>query len=538
MKRFFTISYAALLSLALLCGTTACKDDETPGPGEPAPEILRIDVTAVTIDDAVVTVTPVYGTTLYIAAVDFAADFDAATVVATNKAAFAENAAAEGQTLAAFIEGYAFKGTQTVQPPTLSPKTDYVVYAYGIDGEGNATTDVFTREFTTQPVPDGEKVDCTIDIRIENLTDVSADVTFAPTANGVYYYYTVTDQAGYDDISKDWNGYIYNYITSRVAGGSLTLEEVVKVLCTSGEKSSRAKGLSPGTTYYACAVGVGMDALLITDVAVKAFTTETEYTIDYSFEATVGDITSRSAKVEIEPRTPTAFYYWNVMTQADFDTLGKDEAKIAAWFKQMMDAKRRADFGEYADYYPLPDYIADQCSDKPDSYTFTGLSASTDYYVYAFWVDQNSGEIVSATWFSTPFRTLDKVVSPATATAVLWLTDGDDWAALSPTGYAHFAGKAILGARITPGSEAVHWYSNIFNAADLEKYTDDQFVTTLLKSPYKDKTSYYLSYSVEWGGEYAIVSVAEDAAGNLGEVTKKTFTAEKSAAEPLTELPE
>lgn len=538
MKRFFTSSYAALLSLALLSGTTACKDDETPGPGEPDPEILRIEVSGVTTDAAVVTVTPVYETTLFIAAVDFAAEFDAKTIVETNKAAFAENAEAAGETLAAFIEGYAFKGAQTIPPPKLSPKTGYVAYAYGIDGQGNATTDVFTQTFTTQPVPAGEKVDCTFDIRIENLTDVSADMTFTPTDNGIYYYYTVTDQAGYDAMSPDWNGYLYDYIAFSVPDVSLTLEEKVKIICDRGENRSRAKGLSPGTTYYACAVGVGMDALLITDVAVEAFTTETEHTIDYSFDTVVGDITSRNAKIDITPRSPNAFYYWNVMTRAEFDILGKDEAKIAAYFKNLMVAKRFELLGELADYYPLNDYIADQCSDKPDSYTFTSLSASTDYYVYAFWIDEKTGDIVSTTYFSAPFRTLDKIVSPATAVATLWLTDGDDWAALNPIGYAHYAGKAISGARIAPSSDAVHWYSQIFDAALLGEFTDDQFIITLLKSPFKDKSSYCLSFGVEWGGEYAIVSVAEDADGNLGEVTKTTFTAEKTAAEPLTELPE
>lgn len=537
MKRFLETLFTILLSLALLSDLTACKDDETPGPGEPAPEILRIEVTAVTTDAAVVSVTPVYKTTRYVAAVDFAAEFDARTIVETNKEALIENAAVAGDPLAAFIEGYAFRGVQTIPPTTLSPKTDYVAYAYGIDGEGNATTDVFTQDFTTKPIPDGEKVDCTIDIRIENLTDVSADVTFAPTDDAVYYYYTVTDQAGYDGLNADWNGFVFEYMTSHVTE-NLTLEEVVKILCTHGEKRSRAKGLSPGTTYYACAVGVGTDALLITDVAAKAFTTETEYTIDYSFVTTVSDISSRGAKVDITPRTPTAFYYWNVMTRSDYDTLGKDEAAIAAYFREAMDAKRHADFGDYADYYPLPDYIADQCSDKPDSYAFTSLSASTDYYVYAFWVDDKTGEKVSDTYFSVPFRTLDKIVSAATAMAAPWLTDGDDWATLSPVGYGHYAGKAILGARVTPSSDAVHWYTNIFNAADLGRYTDDQFVATLLKSPYKDKSSFCLSYTVDWGGEYAIVSVAEDADGNLGAVSKKTFTAEKSAAESLTELPE
>lgn len=540
MKKFFSTTLPVLVSLALLLGTSACKDDETndPGPGpKPDPEKLRIEVSSVSTDNAAINVTTVYETTRYIAALDFAAGFDARSIVGQNRAAFVENAQAAGKTLAEFIEGYAFKGTRSIPCPTLSPKSDYVVYAYGIDDEGNATTEVVTEKFTTLAIPNGEQVDCTFDILVKNITDVTADVSFIPSDESVYYFYTVTDKAGYDGLSADWNGYIYDLMVSHLTE-NLTLEDVVKIFCTCKTMNSKAKGLTPGTTYYACAVGVGMDALLVTDVAVEPFTTQEEYVIDYTFDTAVSNITSRGADIAIQPHAPTALYYWNVMTRGDYDALGRDEEKIAAYFNEAMIAKRAAELGSYADFYPLPDYILSQCSDKPDSYTFTGLSASTDYYVYAFWIDEQTGDIASGTYFSEPFRTLDKVVSTATVTSTLWLTDGDDWAALSPVGYGHFAGKAILGARLTPSSDAVHWYSNIFNASDLDNYSDDQFVTSLLKSPYKDKTAYNLSYTVDWGGDYAIVSVAEDAAGNLSEVVKRPFKAEKSAAEPLTELPE
>lgn len=534
MKKFFTITYAALVSAALLCATSACKDDE---PAVPKPEKLLIEVSQIEMDDATVTVTPGNAATRYIAAVDFAADFDALKTIATNKAAFAANAEAAGKTLADFIEGYAFKGIQSFHPSTLSPKTEYIVYAYGIDDKGDATTEITTTDFTTLAVTPGEKVDCTINILVKNLTDVSAEVTYSPTSDEVFYYYTFTDQAGYDALSQDWAGFIYTYMTSHITE-NLTLEDVVKVLCSRGEVSSRAKNLTPATSYYACAVGVSMEALLITDVAVEKVTTPAEHTIDYSFDSTVDQITWNGAKVTITPRDATALYYWNVMTEAEYTTLGGDETKIAAYFEEAMIAKRAAELGAYADYYPLADYILNQCSDKADEYEFTSLSSSTKYYVYAFWVDDGSAEKISATYFSKPFATLERIVSSATVTAALWLTDGDDWAALNPTGFGHFAGKAILGARLTPGSGAVHWYSNIFAAADLDSFSDEAFIAALKKNGNKDKTSYYRSYGVDWGGDYAIVSIAEDADGNTGNPVKLHFKADKSVAEKLTEIPE
>ena len=197
---------------------------------------------------------------------------------------------------------------------------------------------------------------------------------------------------------------------------------------------------------------------------------------------------------------------------------------------------------DHADWYPLPEFIASQCSsgfDGPDSYTFGTLTPETTYYVYAFWVDEQTGEPASVTAFSeSPFKTEKQVISAAVAKPSLWLTDGDDWAELNPLGYGHFKGYAILGARIAPAEGAVHWYSNIYKASDIASTDDQLLASSLINSKYyMDKTSYNLSYGVEWGGDYVIVSVAVDAAGARGPVQRVAFKAEKSAAEPLESIP-
>lgn len=130
-------------------------------------------------------------------------------------------------------------------------------------------------------------------------------------------------------------------------------------------------------------------------------------------------------------------------------------------------------------------------------------------------------------------------LSSAAATPTLWLTDGDDWAELDPQGYLYLRGMAILGARLTPNSSAVHWYSNIYKASDIASTDDLLLGSSLINSRYyMDKTSYNLSYGVAWDNtEYVIVSIAVDAEGNRGELQKVPFRVDKSLAEELTELP-
>lgn len=501
-----------------------------------------IQVADITMSDARITVYP-EEEGMYIAAVDFAEGFDAQKIAAENKAIFAEHAAAEQKTLAEFIAGYAYKGEQTFHPSRLSPKSDYVVYAYGVDAEGNATTDVIVEPFASLPVEPGPKIDCTISITTANLTSSTVDVTFKPTDPTVTYFYTMVDKAGYDDISKDWPAYIYEYMVSRwEKTPSLSLEDIVGICCVTGEWTSEGRELTPKTTYYACAVGVNAQAQINTDVTVVEIVTPEETPIDYAFDFAVSDITANGATVTVTPHDVRAFYYWNVMTEAEYRELGRDEAKIAVWFEQMMDKKRIEQFGEYADMFvPLADYIYSQCSKdgNPETYTFGKLSSSTTYYPYAFWVDEITGKIVSSTSFAEkPFTTPERVVSSAEAAPAAWITDGDDWARLDATKYGSYAGKAVLGARLTPNGDAVHWYSNIYNAADAESLSDEEWTSELIgKQPNKDKKSYNVLSPVEWGGEYVILSVAVDAAGNAGPVGKFFFSAAKEGAEPLESIP-
>ena len=275
-----------------------------------------IQVADITMSDARITVYP-EEEGMYIAAVDFAEGFDAQKIAAENKAIFAEHAAAEQKTLAEFIAGYAYKGEQTFHPSRLSPKSDYVVYAYGVDAEGNATTDVIVEPFKSLPVEPGPMVDCKIDIVAENLTSTSVKVVFNPSDPTVQYFYTMLDQAGYEDISKDWPGYIYEYMVSQLTDDGLPLSTIVMLSCSVGQQEVQSKTLQPETTYYACAVGVNSNATINTEVAVQKIVTPPDSPIDYGFDFDFGEVTATGARVTVSPRDVRAFYYWNVMTEEE-----------------------------------------------------------------------------------------------------------------------------------------------------------------------------------------------------------------------------
>lgn len=157
----------------------------------------------------------------------------------------------------------------------------------------------------------------------------------------------------------------------------------VKYSSAYGEKTVQSKELTPETTYYALAVGVNLEGLINTEVAVLEITTPEETPIDYSFTFSTDAVTATGATVTVTPNDVRAFYYWDVMTDAEYTELNGDEEKIAAYFLEKMDAKRIEQYGDYAMFFPLPSYIVSQCSegfDGPDSYTFGTLSPATTYH--------------------------------------------------------------------------------------------------------------------------------------------------------------
>ena len=464
--------------------------------------------------------------------------FDTSNAIADAMAQLQSIADGTGLSMEEVIAALAHTGERDASITGLYPNTPHVVYVFGLDGAGNVLTDAVTCGMSTQPVPDGEQVGCTIGIEISGLTDNSASITFIPSDPSVYYYCEVFDEQGYRDVSQDWNSYIYNYMTSRVIS-PLTLEETIKIICASGEYTQNAKGLQEQTKYYACAVGVDMNALTITEVAEKEFTTTEYQEADHTIGFSVSNVTSRTAEITATAMDPRAFYYWNVMTAEQYQSLGNDEEQIGGWFLDMMDRRRQEQYGEYADFITLPEYIYSQCTrgSEPDLYEFTSLTGGTEYYAYGFWVDEESGEKTSRTSFSEPFKTPETVESTATVTAELILTDGDDWRELDIMAFGHYKGGAIIGAVLTHSDDAVEWRSNVYEASQLS-YSDDELITSLLQSGLYNKERYHLSYPVEWDKEYVILSVAVDADGNTGPLHKLRFTASKDDAVPMEQIPE
>ena len=382
----------------------------------------------------------------------------------------------------------------------------------------------------------------TIDVKTANVKDVLADIEFAPSDEAALYYATVLDSQGYETASADWAEYVYSYYSDLIVG-SLDLETVVRTMANQGKQTLQAKNLSPKTVYYACAVGVDIKARLTTEVKVLSFTTLEEFKTDYGFDIAISDITSRGATVQITPKDKSANYYWNVMSEPEYEKYKDNQESLSKWFQEKMAADRLSEWGEYADLFgSVSEYIYGQCTHlgASDNYTYKTLDPASEYRVYAFWVDEMTGEVSSETTWSEPFVTKEKTISSGTMDISAVVTDGDNWKEIAPNQrYDYLAGTAVLGFRINPGEGVSEWYANIYDEETVGKFSEDELVSSVMLKGRKNLKEYFVvNQGFAWGGNYFVLGVAVDADGNNTRLMKVPFKVDKSLAEKLTELPE
>lgn len=187
---------------------------------------------------------------------------------------------------------------------SLSPRTEYVLYMYGVDTEGNALTDVDKLTFTTPAVG---KVDCDFEIVVgDNVTANSFSITIVPSDDHVGYFYDVFPAAMYEEycLSDPENvpAYIKEYISALAVENNMTAPAVVGAISNYGaltDDFDLEDGIQPANTYYVYAVGIGADGSATTDAKVISVTTGRAPM--NTFEITVSSVQDDRASVYVVP---------------------------------------------------------------------------------------------------------------------------------------------------------------------------------------------------------------------------------------------
>lgn len=215
-------------------------------------------------------------------------------------------------------------------------------------------------------------------------------------------------------------------------------------------------------------------------------------TVDCTFDLEVYDITASSAFGKAHPSDATVTYYLGVVEKNLFDTFASDKAFQTNDVETMQKLADEDNIG-------LSEYLEARISVAEVPTLFSGLDASTDYYLYAYGITSNG--VITTDLAKKEFTTSDPTRPMTFEIKVTGITPYGANVAVQPSGMSLY-------------------YYDVFEKAEMDKFANDAaIIAELEKSPdfekgivkgkkdytygegtkaLKPKTAYY-AYAFEYG---------------------------------------
>ena len=209
-----------------------------------------------------------------------------------------------GTSLVQLLADNLLKGDLEWRYQYLEPNTEYVLYMYGMDIEGQATTTVNQLTFKTTKV---EQLDCTFDILAgDNITANSFSITIIPSDDTVAYYYDVFPAWMYEEycLSDAANipAFMAEYLPALAAENSVTVAYAVGAISNYGTIAhdfTLEDGIEANSSYFIFAIGIGADGTTTTEAEVIEVKTAAPPV--NSFEVTEGYVEDDRATFYVRP---------------------------------------------------------------------------------------------------------------------------------------------------------------------------------------------------------------------------------------------
>ena len=209
-----------------------------------------------------------------------------------------------GTSLVQLLADNLLKGDLEWRYQYLEANTEYVLYMYGMDIEGNATTTVNQLTFKTTKV---EQLDCEFDILVgDNVTANSFSITIIPSDDTVGYYYDVFPAWMYEEycLSDAANipAFMAEYLPALATENSVTVAYAVGAISNYGTIAhdfTLEDGIEANSSYFVFAIGLGADGTATTEAQVVEVRTAAPPT--NSFEVTEGYIEDDRATFYVRP---------------------------------------------------------------------------------------------------------------------------------------------------------------------------------------------------------------------------------------------
>lgn len=291
-----------LCSLALLAG---CKDDNkniTPEPPAPTgPQNVTITTSGLVYDGFTATITPKDDKiTYYCSYVEkrHMDDFDTEAEYISSEVLKIQAAATQsGLSFAEFVveNGMVVSGkSELAVLASIDANTEYCVYAYLLDADGNFSRTMDKVFFTTPAAPAASmRDDATLSLSLTNLGAHAFGIAMHCLDPLLYVFTGYTEIANYEKVFGGEPQGIVDYVEAAFAKDAKdqnsTLGSVVRTNCLQGSQLfGELMGAPSSTSYIAYAIGFDSQGRRVTDIATLEYATLEEVVGQASVTLTPG----------------------------------------------------------------------------------------------------------------------------------------------------------------------------------------------------------------------------------------------------------
>ena len=430
-----------------------------------------------------------------------------------------------GITIREFLEGMKWitKGDKEGYKVTnLYPATEYVVYCYGVNVEGEnyeATTEVYYEVISTT-APKLQDID--FDIKA-NIVGNSVAITITPNDyNGLYYSYIVPDTNNYYlPEGAPFNAdYLAHYRNTTWA----TFNELInnqgiaaEQFCHSGEVTINDR-LNPNANYMVICFAVSEDQtpILCSEPSIAYFATQESNKSDLKIEIKVEEITQYNAMLTVTPSKRGEDYACVFLAASQLPPLESE-------YEQMMFIIENFDPAIFS---------------GPFSEALTPLMPGTEYVVVAFGIENN---LPTTDMFAYRFTSLEAGTSEVyiESIEIVKLFDVEEIIAIDKS-YTSILAEcecvAIVEAKTNIPTDKLRfwWYEEWMRV----EYSEEAFLEDLLMYDYANNPEMMdMYYSMSDQDRFLFAGIAEDENGNMSEIFyTEPFLMSKDMCDPAEEF--
>ena len=285
--------------------------------------------------------------------------------IADDIAMFDQIALGMGISLEDYLATILSTGVKQDSTDGLAPDTEYYLYAYHLNANGEVGSALEYEAFKTEAL---DKSDATFEVSVSDICYNEATINVVPSSSTVTYFVNIMSQERLADFGEGAQAYVNHLVALRdyYLGMNATTEQMIANLCFAGEKSLTIDDLKPGAKHVAYAIGVDDDFLPNTEAFVVEFDTLSAEGSDLTFEVEITGVDYDHVDGTVTPSNDDETYICSIQTAESLMWYASDEEFMQVllddlewWYGGVETALRTGvvDLSQYGGLYPETEYV-------------------------------------------------------------------------------------------------------------------------------------------------------------------------------------